>query len=151
MDAERKHKLDIVFLKAAENISTMSLATRSKVGAVLVKDGNTLSMGWNGMPSGMPNDEIELTIGTVSEVMTNPLVIHAEANAFDKLSRNGSVQGAEGATLYLTLTPCIECAKRIVNNKIARVVYRDVYRDPSPLEILRTAGVELVHIPRGEP
>jgi dCMP deaminase len=76
------------------------------------------------------------------------LVIHAEANCFDKLSKNGSNSGAEGAYIYLTLSPCIECAKRIINNKVAKVFYRDVYRNTEGLDALALGQVPAVHLPR---
>jgi dCMP deaminase len=96
------------------------------------------------MPSGMPNEEIEWS--TFEGVVTNQLVIHAEANLFDKLSRNGSNSGAEGATMYVTLSPCMECAKRIINNKIKRIVYRNKYRIADALPILISAGIEVVQL-----
>lgn len=145
MDQERID-LDEAYLQMAEIWARRSYATRSKVGALLVKEKQIISDGYNGMPSGMPNSLIEVKDG--DSLVTNPLVIHAEANVFDKLSKRGSADGAEGATLYITMSPCIECSKRIINNKISRVVYREQYRIPDAIDILKSAGIEVVHQPR---
>lgn len=138
---------DEAYMQMAEVWARRSYATRSKVGALLVKNQRIISDGFNGMPRGMPNEEIETTLpdGTV---VTNPLVIHAEANCFDKLSKDGGGDGAEGAYMYLTLSPCLECAKRIINNKVAKVFYRDIYRNTEGLEALERGKVPAVHLPR---
>ena len=133
-------------MNCAEQFATMSLATRSKVGAAIVKDGNLVSMGWNGMPSGFPNDEIETTNADGTKT-TNPLVLHAESNALMKLASNRGAS-SDGATLYVTLTPCRECTKLILQSGIKRVVYRDIYRDATPLQILEQAKIQLDHLPR---
>jgi dCMP deaminase len=143
MDENRLDE-DEAYMQMAEVWAKRSYATRSKVGALLVKNRTIISDGFNGMPSGMPNEEIEWS--TFEGVVTNQLVIHAEANLFDKLSRNGSNSGAEGATMYVTLSPCMECAKRIINNKIKRIVYRNKYRIADALPILISAGIEVVQL-----
>lgn len=116
-------KLDRLFIDIAHRVSMMSYDEDTKVGCVITKDGNILSMGYNGMPSGMEND-CKNSTGS-----TNPEVIHAEANALCKLAR--STQSAEGATLYCTLAPCVECAKLILQTGIERVVFSDAYKDES--------------------
>lgn len=132
--------LDEAYMQMAEVWAKRSYATRTKVAALLVKDRQIISDGYNGMPKGMPNELVELP-GPNGTIITNPLVIHAEANLFDKLSEKGSSHGANGGTIYCTFSPCVECAKRIINNKIARFVFRDEYRDTEPLRILTDAKV----------
>jgi dCMP deaminase len=139
MTPERLDQLDEVWLQCAEKIGTMSFATRAKVGALIVKDGRPITSGWNGMPSGFPNDEIEQTLADGS-VVTNPLVLHAESNALMKCSSYEGTSTA-GATLYVSMSPCIDCCKLIIQSKIAKVVYRTQYRDSSPLQALRRAGI----------
>lgn len=152
MDTNRI-ELDEAYMQMAEVWAKRSYATRSKVGALLVNEQQIISDGYNGMPSGMPNHEIEIPVANQfhTELVTNPLVIHAEANVFDKLSKNGTSTGAEGATLYVTMSPCLECSKRIINNKIKRVVYRVEYRDTRAIDVLRSVGIEVVHLPGDVP
>jgi len=127
-------KLDELFIDIAFRVAEMSHDTDTKVGAIIVKDGNILSMGYNGMPSGMSNECKHPNGSTYKEV------IHAEANAICKLARsNGS---SEGATLYCTLSPCIECAKLILQSGITRVVFAKGYKDEAGLLLL----VPLSHI-----
>jgi len=141
---------DEVYLRMAEARGQRSYATRYKVGALLVKDNQIVSDGYNGMPRDFPNDEMELR-DTQGNLYTNPLAIHAEANIFDKMSCNGSSIGAKGATLYLALSPCVPCAVRIINNKVVRVVFRNYYRDHSGVELLRSkTKIEIVHLPATE-
>jgi dCMP deaminase len=125
-------RMDALYLDIAERVSQMSFAKRRKVGAVVVKDNNILSFGWNGMPSGFNN------ICEVDDT-SDPRVIHAEINAFAKLSR--STGHSEGATLYLTLSPCYDCAKMIIQSGIKRVVFRDLYRVADAIPFLEEAGV----------
>ncbi len=99
------NKLDTVFINIAKETSTLSHCVRSKVGAVLVKDGNIISFGYNGTPAGMPNDCEE-------DNVTFPHVIHAESNAIIKAAKTGSA--VDGSTLYLTLSPCLDCSKLIL-------------------------------------
>lgn len=167
MTPKRKRQLDHVFMAMAENLATMSLATRSKVGAMIVKDGNVKSTGWNGMPSGFPNEELETrrlkkkatefmldelhNTGTVSlewEMVTNPLVLHAESNAILKCAREGS--SAHGSYLYVTMSPCPECAKLIIQSGIRKVYYRDKYRLPEGLAILKRAKIPCVQLKKRE-
>lgn len=139
MTPERFEEFDKTVMRMAGELAKMSLATRSKVGALIVKDGRIVSMGWNGMPSGFPNEELEQVLPDGSTV-TNPLVLHAEANAINKCA---TFQGSstEGATLYVTMSPCVECAKNIIGSKIKRVVFRDLYRIADSLDVLARAKI----------
>lgn len=116
----------------------MSHAERKKVGAVLANNTNILSYGWNGTPAGDDNT-CETTNGA-GELVTKPEVLHAESNALMKLVSSGSSR-SEGATLYVTLSPCFECAKLIKQAKISRVVYKEQYRDASGISFLTSRGV----------
>lgn len=135
----KQEKLDILYMDIALRISQMSYSRRQKVGAVLIKDGNSLAFGWNGRSAGMDNNcEIEQSDGTL---VTRPDVSHAEQNLFSKLVKSGGI-GAEGSTLYTTLSPCPECAKQIKGAGILKVVYLNQYRDLSGIEMLETLGVQ---------
>lgn len=156
----RKKQLDLVWMAMAEDLSTMSLATRSQVGALIVKDGNIKSTGWNGMPSGFPNEELESTTYPSPEakrfrgqakpparfavVVTNPLVLHAESNAILKCAKEGSP--SEGAYLYVTMSPCPDCAKLIIQSGIKKVYYRDKYRLAEGLDILKRAKIPCIQL-----
>jgi dCMP deaminase len=144
MDITRKKQLDDVMLRCAEEFSTMSLATRSKVGAIIANNGNIESCGWNGMPSGMPNDELEY-VDSAGNLVTNSLALHAESNAIIKAGPK-----SDGATLYCTYSPCPECSKLIIQAKIKRIVFRNYYRIVAALPALEKAGIELVHKPKGD-
>lgn len=115
-----------------------SYCKRRQVGALLVKDKMIISDGYNGTPSGFENlceDENNIT---------KPYVLHAEANAITKVAKSNN--SSEGSTLYITTSPCIECAKLIIQAGIARVVFSEKYRITEGLDLLERAGVELVHI-----
>jgi len=140
-------KMDELYMDIAARISQMSYARRKKVGAVLTKNDNIISYGWNGTPSGDDNAcEVELLGG---ELETKPEVLHAESNLLSKLTAEGG-QGAQGATLYQTMSPCFECAKLIKQAKIKRVVFRELYRDATGIDFLRRRGVIVDHFPGGE-
>jgi dCMP deaminase len=143
MSPERKQQLDEVLLKITEVIATMSFATRAKVGAILYKDDKIISMGWNGLPSGFPNDEIEI-VNADGSLTTNPLVLHAESNAILKCSSDRG--GSRDSTLYCTYSPCPDCTKLIIQAGIKRVVYRNDYRLSEGKVILEKAGIELVQL-----
>jgi dCMP deaminase len=139
----KQEKLDNLFLDIADRISEMSYARRLKVGSVLVKDGNIISMGWNGTPAGMDNNcEYENSDG---ELVTKPEVLHSESNTLMKLSASGGF-GAKDATLYTKYSPCPECAKLIKQALIKRVVYREVYRLPEGVEMLQKMGIECIRL-----
>lgn len=126
------------YLKMAKEWSSLSHCTRKKVGALIVKDGAIISDGFNGSPKGFPND-CEDCDGN-----THWYVLHAEANAILKVAK--SSQNLEGATLYVTLSPCKECSKLIVQSGIKHVVYEDEYRDTTGLTVLREVGVSVSKI-----
>lgn len=126
------NKWDLLYLDIADRIGQMSYAERKKVGAVLVKDKNILAYGYNGTPSGFDNC-CEHNNETKREVL------HAESNAIAKIARGH--QSSDGATLYVTLSPCFECAKLIIQSGVERVVFREKYRDESPIIFLKENGV----------
>lgn len=152
MTSTKQQRLDALYLDIAARCAQMSYAVRKKVGAVIVKDENIISHGWNGTPSGDDNVCEELVYpdwydgrdglsGPPDKVLrTKPTVLHAELNAVLKLARNPSA-GTEGATLYVTMSPCGECAKLIKQARIARVVYSELYRDTAGIDFLTTRGV----------
>ena len=142
-------------MQMAEVLAKRSYATRSKVGAVLVmypdpseKNGQPqiLSEGYNGMPTGFPNEEVEILEDNV--LTTNPLVLHAESNAILKCAKNG--RESKNSTLFVTMTPCVQCCKLIIQSGIKNVFYRDAYRDMSSIAVLEKAGIPVVQLPKGK-
>jgi dCMP deaminase len=131
----------------AEIWSELSNAFRKKVGALIVKNNTIISDGFNGTPSGFEN-ECEYAVhnedGSFKEYQTKWYVLHAESNALAKVAK--STQSSDGATLYITLSPCKECSKLILQAGIKRVVYAEEYRDVGGLDFLRRAGVEVKKI-----
>ena len=127
-------KFDHSYLQMAEIWSQNSYCKRRKVGALLVKDRMIISDGYNGTPSGFENICEE-------DGVTKPYVLHAEANAITKVAKSGN--SSEGATLYVTASPCLECSKLIIQSGIKRVVYRDEYRLTDGIDLLRRAGIEV--------
>ena len=134
----RSLDLDKRYLRMAEIWAENSYCTRRKVGALIVKDKMIISDGYNGTPAGFEN-VCELEDGT-----TKPYVLHAEANAITKIARSGN--SSEGATIYVTTSPCIECAKLIIQSGIKRVVFSEKYRAEDGIELLKRANIEVVHI-----
>ena len=135
MIKRQSHKYDIAYLKMAEIWSKLSYCKRKQVGALIVKDRMIISDGYNGTPSGFEN------ICEDENDQTKWYVLHAEANAILKVAR--STQSCEGATLYLTLSPCKECSKLIHQAGITRLVYARKYKDDSGLKFLEKAGVKV--------
>lgn len=138
MIIEKQHLLDVRYLRMARIWAENSYCQRRKVGALVVKDQMIVSDGYNGTPSGFPNvceDEDNVTL---------PCVLHAEANAITKLARSNN--NSEGATLYVTAEPCIECSKLIIQAGIKRVVYAEKYRLHEGIALLREAKIEVKHI-----
>ena len=127
-------KFDHRYLEMAEIWSKNSYCKRRQVGALLVKDKMIISDGYNGTPSGFENICEENGV-------TKPYVLHAEANAISKVAKSGN--SSEGATLYVTASPCIECAKLIIQSGIKRVVYKDEYRLTDGVDLLTRAGIEV--------
>jgi dCMP deaminase len=133
MENKKLNKYDKAYLRMAKEWSLLSYCKRKQVGAIIVRDRMIISDGYNGTPSGFENcceDESGLT---------NWYVLHAEANAILKVAR--STQTCEGATLYITLSPCKECSKLIHQSGIKRVVYQAGYKDTSGIDFLAKAGV----------
>jgi|TARA_Y100000992_G_scaffold78125_1_gene49518 dCMP deaminase len=132
----KQSKYDNSYLKMAKVWGDLSYCKRRKVGALIVKDRMIISDGYNGTPSGFEN------ICEDDNNYTKWYVLHAEANAIMKVA--ASTQSTNGATLYITLSPCKECSKLIHQSGIKRVVYSEEYKDTSGLDFLKKAGVELV-------
>ena len=136
--SEKQLELDKRYLRMARIWAENSYCTRRKVGALIVKDKMIISDGYNGTPSGFEN-VCELDNGT-----TKPYVLHAEANAITKIAKSGN--NSDGATLYVTASPCMECAKLIIQSGIRRVVYGELYRITDGIDLLERAGVEVVYL-----
>ena len=173
---ERQRQYDIAYMKMAEAFATLSYAKRKQVGAVIVsKNDQVISQGFNGTPHGFSNiceeilfaDDVKLNLdndiekfnayadnlsaGTwqkMSEIpyrlKTKPEVLHAETNAITKCAKYSN--STEGATLYVTLAPCLNCAKLIVQAEIARAVYKEYYNEDAGINFLRSCGVEVVEL-----
>lgn len=135
---EKQRKLDLRYLKMARIWAQNSYCQRRQVGALVVKDGMIISDGYNGTPSGFEN------ICEDENNVTKPYVLHAEANAITKLARSNN--NSEGATIYITASPCIECAKLIIQAGIKRVVYGEQYRLTDGIDLLKRAGIETIYI-----
>lgn len=136
---DKQELLDRRYLRMASIWSENSYCERRQVGALIVKEKMIISDGYNGTPSGFPN------VCESSEGVTLPYVLHAEANAITKVARSNN--SSEGSTLYVTASPCMECSKLIIQAGIKRVVFSDLYRIKDGLDLLRKAGVEVVHLP----
>ncbi|MCX2718691.1 deoxycytidylate deaminase [Lentiprolixibacter aurantiacus] len=139
MKKSKQEKYDKAYLRMAQEWGKLSYCQRKQVGAIVVKDRMIISDGYNGTPTGFEN------ICEDEEGYTKWYVLHAEANALSKVA--ASTQSCEGATLYITLSPCRECSKLIHQAGIQRVVYQIAYKDDSGIRFLERAGVELVHMP----
>lgn len=136
--SEKQHLLDERYLRMASIWAENSYCIRRKVGALIVKDKMIISDGFNGTPSGFEN------ICEDDNGLTKPYVLHAEANAITKVARSNN--SSEGATLYITDAPCIECAKLIIQAGIKRIVYSRSYRIDDGLKLLQRAGIECVRL-----
>lgn len=132
------NKFDERYLEMAQVWAKNSYCKRRQVGALIVKDRMIISDGYNGTPSGFEN------VCEDENGITKPYVLHAEANAISKVAKSGN--SSEGATLYVTASPCMECSKLIIQAGIKRVVYMDEYRLLDGIELLRRAGIECVHL-----
>lgn len=135
---DKQRKLDLRYLKMARIWAQNSYCQRRQVGALVVKDGMIISDGYNGTPSGFEN------ICEDENNVTKPYVLHAEANAITKLARSNN--NSDGATIYITASPCIECAKLIIQAGIKRVVYGEQYRLTDGIDLLKRAGIETTYI-----
>ncbi len=138
-NADKQFNLDVRYLRMAQIWAENSYCHRRRVGALLVKDKMIISDGYNGTPAGFRNiceDENDVTY---------PYVLHAEANAITKVAKSNN--SSDGATLYVTTSPCIECAKLIIQAGIKRVVFAQIYRFHDGIDLLKLAGIECVQIP----
>lgn len=138
-DTGKQRLLDLRYLRMAAIWAENSYCQRRKVGALVVKEKMIISDGYNGTPSGFEN------VCEDAHGVTHPYVLHAEANAITKLARSGN--NSDQATLYVTASPCIECAKLIIQAGIRRVVYAEQYRLTDGIDLLRRAGLEVEHLP----
>ena len=138
MSDTKQLELDKRYMRMAFIWSENSYCIRRKVGAILVKNKMIISDGYNGTPSGFEN------VCEDEHNVTKPYVLHAEANAITKVARSNN--SSEGATLYVTSSPCIECAKLIIQAGIRKLVYADSYRLSDGIELLKRADIELVAV-----
>jgi dCMP deaminase len=162
----KHNKYHQLYIDIAERVAEESHARRRKVGSIIVKDGRIISMGWNGMPSGWDNDcedrvyanewsidnnvwDYEDDDGRPYNLVTKPEVLHAESNAIAKLAK--STESGEESDLYITLSPCIECAKLIHQSGISRVFYKTPYRDDSGIKFLLKSNIEVIQMQENRP
>lgn len=138
MEERKQLELDKRYLRMATIWAENSYCQRRQVGALIVKDNMIISDGYNGTPSGFEN------ICEDENGVTKPYVLHAEANAITKIARSGN--NSDGATLYVTDSPCIECSKLIIQSGIKRVIYGRKYRLTDGLDLLKRAGIEVEFI-----
>ena len=138
----KQNELDLAYMDMAWRWGKLSRATRKQVGALIIKDGQIISDGYNGTPKGFSNG----CEGPDGETL--PEVLHAESNALTKLARG--TQSSDGATLYVTLSPCFQCAKLIIQSGIRRVVCGSKYSDLSGVDFLKKCGVTVDFIDTGQ-
>lgn len=135
---DKQAQFDIRYIQMARVWATNSYCKRRQVGALIVKDRMIISDGYNGTPSGFENECED------ENNHSKPYVLHAEANAITKVAKSNN--SSEGATLYITASPCMDCAKLIIQAGIIRVVYADEYRIIDGIELLEKAGIEVVQL-----
>lgn len=133
----KRVSIDEMYLKMAAVISERSYCNRKQVGCVIVKDNMIVSDGYNGTPTGFEN------VCEDENGDTHKYVLHAEANALTKLAK--STNSSKDATLYVTMSPCYECSKLIIQTGIKRVVFNELYRIDDGLKLLKKAGIEVIH------
>ena len=139
LPAEKKqHDLDVRYMRMARIWAENSYCKRRRVGALIVKDKMIISDGYNGTPSGCEN------VCEDENNVTKPYVLHAEANAITKIARSGN--NSDGATLYVTTSPCIECAKLIIQAGIRRVIYGEKYRIEDGINLLKRANIDVEYV-----
>lgn len=145
-----KPKFKAMYMTIAETVAAMSYARRLQVGSIVVKDDRIISIGYNGMPSGWDNNCEDETIETYSGyegaihrtvLKTKPEVLHAESNSISKLAR--SSESGDGATIFITHAPCLDCAKLIYQSGINSVFYRNTYRSDAGIRFLEKSGVQV--------
>lgn len=137
-DSEKQFELDLRYLRMARIWAENSYCKRRQVGALIVKDKMIISDGYNGTPSGFEN------VCEDENNVTKTYVLHAEANAITKIARSSN--SSDDATMYVTASPCIECAKLIIQSGIRRVVYSEKYRLEDGIDLLKRAGIETIYI-----
>lgn len=138
-DKDKQRRYDLAYLRMAYEWSKLSHCERKQVGSIIVKNGMIISDGYNGAPAGFDNCCED------DKGATHWYVLHAEANAISKVAR--STNNAQDSTLYLTLSPCRDCSKLILQVGIKRVVFSTLYKDNSGVSLLRNAGIEVEHLP----
>lgn len=131
-------ELDLVYLKMAQEWASLSKARRQKVGCLIVKNGHIISDGYNGTPSGFDNNCEFLT---EDGLVTKPEVLHAETNAITKLAK--STQSSLNSTMYITISPCVDCSKLILQSGIKRVVYGSNYRNLDGINFLKKFNISI--------
>ena len=129
--------IHISYMNIALEIAKRSYAERLKVGAILVKNNSIISDGYNGMPYGFTNK-------CETDGITNPEVLHAESNAISKIAKSN--QSSDNSTLYVTVSPCIECAKLIIQSGIKEVYYRELYRNVDGLNLLQKSKINVIQL-----
>ena len=142
-----KQKFIEAYMDVAERFAQLSSAKRLNVGAIVVKDDRIISIGYNGMPSGWDNEcEVCTHVDDVGNptLVTKPEVLHAESNAIAKLAR--SPESGEGATIFITHAPCIDCTKLIYQSGIATVYYKNDYRSTQGIEFLKKSNIKVVKV-----
>jgi len=142
-----KNKFIKYFMDIARRTSELSHARRLHVGAIVVKDDRIISIGYNGMPAGWDNnceDEIKWPNGDIKFLTTKPEVLHAETNAIAKLARSN--ESGLGSDMFITHSPCLDCAKLIFQSGIKRVFYSEKYRDDTGTQFLKKSGIEVNHV-----
>lgn len=137
-EKEKQYKLDLRYMRMAKIWAENSYCVRRQVGALIVKDKMIISDGYNGTPAGFEN------ICENESGFTKPYVLHAEANAITKIARSNN--NSYGATLYVTTSPCIECAKLIIQAGIVRVVYGEEYHMTDGIDLLKRVGIEVLYL-----
>ncbi|MDD4644811.1 MAG: dCMP deaminase family protein [Bacteroidales bacterium] len=138
LSEDKQRQFDLRYLRMARIWAENSYCVRRKVGALIVSDRMIISDGYNGTPTGFEN------VCETDEGITKPYVLHAEANAITKVAQSSN--SSKGATLYTTASPCLECAKLIIQAGIIRVVYGEEYRITDGIELLHRAGIETVYL-----
>lgn len=140
-----KDKLKQAYMDVAKRFAELSTAQRLNVGAIVVKDDRIISIGYNGTPAGWDNEcEIEVVEDNVSRLVTKAEVLHAESNALSKLAR--CTESGDGASIFVTHSPCIDCAKMIYQSGIKAVYYAEEYRSTNGLEFLQKCGVHVEQV-----
>lgn len=139
----RRNEFNIVYMNMAENIALLSRAVRKKVGCILIDENdNIISYGFNGTPKGSDNNCED--IDENGNLVTKSTVLHAESNAITKVAKSNS--SSTNSTMYVTLMPCLDCAKLIIQSGVKKVYYKEEYRDDSGIVFLKKLGVNVIKL-----